>query len=224
MIYNSTVGTGFARLAPPQTGKLTDNNQLLSRGILNSGACKICQKKRSSDWVKRNKERQKKNCAEWYANNKEKVKVTGALYYKKNKALVLEKRKEYRKKNIERKKIVDAKYRTANREKVRNITKNWKVLHPESLRINNQNRRALKKLSGGKISKDLVQRLYKLQQGKCPCCKNPLNNDYHLDHVIPLSLGGTNDDLNMQLLRSICNLQKNAKHPIDFMQSRGYLL
>jgi len=28
----------------------------------------------------------------------------------------------------------------------------------------------------------------------------------------------------MQLLNAICNLQKHAKHPVDFMQERGFLL
>ena len=38
------------------------------------------------------------------------------------------------------------------------------------------------------------------------------------------ALGGLNADSNMQLLRAECNLQKSAKHPVDFMQSRGFLL
>jgi 5-methylcytosine-specific restriction endonuclease McrA len=45
-----------------------------------------------------------------------------------------------------------------------------------------------------------------------------------MDHIIPLALGGANTDDNIQLLRATCNLQKHTKHPIDFMQQRGYLL
>ena len=63
-----------------------------------------------------------------------------------------------------------------------------------------------------------------LQKGLCPCCRKPLGNDYHMDHIIPLALGGSNGDNNIQLLRSECNLEKQAKHPVDFMQSRGFLL
>ena len=54
--------------------------------------------------------------------------------------------------------------------------------------------------------------------------KKPLGNDYHLDHINPLALGGSKTDEKIQLLRATCNLQKNAKHPVDFMQSRGFLL
>lgn len=42
--------------------------------------------------------------------------------------------------------------------------------------------------------------------------------------IVPLALGGTNTDGNMQLLRSTCNQKKHAKHPVDFMQQRGFLL
>ena len=46
----------------------------------------------------------------------------------------------------------------------------------------------------------------------------------HLDHIMPLALGGSNTDDNIQLLRARCNLQKRAKHPVDFMRERGYLI
>lgn len=74
------------------------------------------------------------------------------------------------------------------------------------------------------MSSGLAIRLYKLQRGKCACCGLPLGDDYHLDHIMPLALGGTNTDDNIQLLRAKCNMQKSAKHPVDFMQQRGFLL
>ena len=91
-------------------------------------------------------------------------------------------------------------------------------------RINCQNRRARKIAVGGKLSKGLTEKLYKLQRGKCACCGKLLGDNYHLDHRMPIALGGANEDWNIQLLRSTCNHEKHAKHPIDFMQERGYLL
>jgi 5-methylcytosine-specific restriction endonuclease McrA len=82
----------------------------------------------------------------------------------------------------------------------------------------------MKKETGGKLSSKLAARLFVLQKGKCACCLQPLGDDYHIDHIMPLALGGTNTDDNIQLLRAKCNLQKNAKHPVDFMQQRGFLL
>jgi 5-methylcytosine-specific restriction endonuclease McrA len=86
-----------------------------------------------------------------------------------------------------------------------------------------QNRRA-KKAAGGELPVDIVVRLLELQKGKCACCAKPLKGVYHLDHIMPISRGGENTERNVQLLLPQCNLQKNAKDPIDFMQSRGFLL
>lgn len=91
-------------------------------------------------------------------------------------------------------------------------------------RVNCQNRRARIRGNGGELSKDIKQRLFELQRGKCACCGKPLGEKYHLDHIIHISLGGKNVDSNIQLLRARCNIQKSNKHPVDFMRSRGFLL
>lgn len=113
----------------------------------------------------------------------------------------------------------------------------WDRQHPERARANRKayvaenrqkrrvyehNRRA-RKLAGGDLPKDINERLFTLQRGLCPCCRLPLGEDFHLDHIKALSKGGTNTVDNVQLLRAPCNLAKNAKDPIDFMQSRGFL-
>jgi 5-methylcytosine-specific restriction endonuclease McrA len=100
----------------------------------------------------------------------------------------------------------------------------WWDNHPDARRIYNHNRRAKEKENGGKLSRGLAEKLFKLQRGKCPCCKLPLGEDCHLDHKMPVALGGANEDSNMQLLRAECNFKKNAKDPIKYMQSKGFLL
>lgn len=116
-------------------------------------------------------------------------------------------------------------WRAANPEKSKASVYKWRADNPEAMRIINHNYRASKRNTGGKLSAGLAERLFKLQRGKCACgCKQPLGDDYHSDHIMPLALGGTNTDDNMQLLRATCNQQKYSKHPIDFMQQRGFLL
>lgn len=117
-----------------------------------------------------------------------------------------------------------AAWKHTNKASVNAYAIKWASEHPESRKISQQNRRARKKQSGGIISADLSERLFKLQKGKCPCCGQSLGSAFHLDHIIPLALGGVNEDWNIQLLRAKCNHQKKAKHPVDFMQSRGFLL
>lgn len=112
----------------------------------------------------------------------------------------------------------------AHPERIRASASAWKKANPSIVRIHNHNRRSRIKDSGGILSKDLIEKLFVLQKGRCPCCRQPLGDDYHLDHKMPLILGGSNTDDNMQLMRAGCNLQKQASHPVDFMQSRGFLL
>jgi len=117
-----------------------------------------------------------------------------------------------------------AKWYAANYELRKLSQAAWAKANPEARRNYNHNRRARELANGGNLSKGLVSKLFKLQKGKCPCCNQALGDDYHLDHIVPLALGGSNTDDNMQLLRQRCNQQKHAKHPIDFMQQRGFLL
>jgi predicted nucleic acid-binding Zn-ribbon protein len=116
-----------------------------------------------------------------------------------------------------------AAYYVANREKCKTAIEAWHKANPDARRIHWENRRARE--CGGKLSTGLVERLFTLQRGKCPCCRSDLRKtSFHLDHTMPLAKGGTNDDVNMQLLCPPCNLEKHAKHPVEFMQSRGFLL
>lgn len=146
---------------------------------------------------------------------------------------------KYRADNPEKTKAYSAKWAAANPEKVKARSAKWSAANsekrkesfvkryaenPEAFRINCHNYRARKRANGGRLSKDIAERLFKLQRGKCACCKQKLGDDYHRDHMTPLALGGPNTDDNIQLLCPTCNLQKNKKHPIDFMQGRGFLL
>ena len=131
---------------------------------------------------------------------------------------------KWRAKNLEKAKATSRKWKADNPERARALHARWQLAHPENRRIRRQNRRALERKAGGRLSQGLAEKLFKLQRGKCVCCGLPLGNDYHLDHRMPLVLGGANEDWNMQLLRSLCNMLKHTKHPVEFMQSKGFLI
>lgn len=192
-------------------------------------------KARAAAWYKANPEKAKTTKAAYYAKNTEKIKVYLASWYAENTEYQKSKVRAYRTANLGKiKAYLDANsnkirfrgaaYRAANVRNRRVVWSAWAKANPEARRINSQNRRSRKRSAGGRLSRGLTMRLFKLQKGKCPCCNQPLGDDYHLDHITPLALGGSNTDDNIQLLRAICNQQKHAKHPVDFMQSRGFLL
>lgn len=156
--------------------------------------CKLCAVAASTKWVAANPERAKAVKAKWNADNSEKTRLRHAANY------------------------------AANSEEIKASVAKYRVSNPKKIIIRNHNQRARKREVGGTLTKGLVERLFKLQRGKCACCGLSLGDNYHLDHIMPLALGGSNVDSNIQLLRQKCNNQKHAKHPIDFMQSRGFLL
>ena len=76
----------------------------------------------------------------------------------------------------------------------------------------------------GRLPKGTVKSLGDAQKWQCIACRCSVKTVFHLDHIMPLALGGLHEPLNMQLLCPRCNLQKSAKHPVDFMRERGFLL
>lgn len=159
-----------------------------------------------------------------YASNPEKYAAMKTAWRESNPQANKEIKARYYKKHACKVKAKSAAYRAENPESTRAVISAWNKANPEARRIYNQNRRARQEQAGGKLSKNIAKKLFKLQKGKCACCMQPLGDDFHMDHIMPIALGGSNTDDNMQLLRKECNLQKQAKHPIDFMQSRGLLL
>lgn len=170
-----------------------------------------------------NKEKIKERNLAWRMANLDKEKASNAAWHAANREKTRARRKAWRAANKDKVSAQNSSWWSANKEERRAYLVRWRLANPELTRIHKQNRRS-REIDGGKLSKDIVSKLLKLQRGKCACCGKPLGDDYHLDHRMPLALGGTNEDWNMQLLTATCNLQKHKKHPIEFMQQRGFLL
>lgn len=124
----------------------------------------------------------------------------------------------------QRERIIAKLWRDKNPEKVKEYNKNkWKK-HKDSVRKNTRNRRARLRKSTGMHTVSEIRKLLNLQKNLCAVCKINLRAGYHVDHIIPLANGGSNDKGNLQILCASCNTSKGAKDPIKFMQSRGFLI
>lgn len=206
------------------------------------GECRPCMNARSSAWrdansekVKQskaayreaNKEKIKASFLDWASRNAEKIKERMAVYGNENRDKLRANGVAYHAKNAEKVKEKNRAWRIKNPDKVKEQNAKWNDLNPEARRVINHNRRAKVRGAGGKLSIDIVEKLFKLQKGKCPVCKDGLSLTKPrspLDHIVAISNGGLNNDDNMQMLCRTCNQQKHAKHPVDFMQSKGFLL
>jgi len=171
----------------------------------NGRRCLPCNRLRNRVRAKANPEKTKAYKAKYEALNREKLNAKRVLKYAENKANGI-----YRIQNP-----INNRYRVAD----------YAAKNPDYYRIKRHLRRARKHLSGGTLSAGLTEKLLILQIGKCACCRATLTKTkFHLDHIMPLALSGSNTDDNIQLLCPACNQSKHSKHPIDFMQSRGFLL
>jgi hypothetical protein len=190
-------------------------------------------------WAEANKERRKEVKAAWRAANRDRINARQVEYQRENREKVsaaiaawVENNKErykntaaaWRAANKDRLQAKRAEWKQANADKIKDTNAKWKAENKDAVKTYSRNRRARKANVGGVLSVDLSERLKKLQRNRCACCGKPLGRSFHMDHIIPIARGGSNTDDNMQLLHDKCNLQKGAKHPVDFMQERGFLL
>lgn len=78
-------------------------------------------------------------------------------------------------------------------------------------RAQNARKRALRYGVQGHFTQFTIKNLYVKQRGKCACCGEVFNGKFEVDHIIPLSKGGSNFPDNLQLLTPICNKKKGGK-------------
>lgn len=69
-----------------------------------------------------------------------------------------------------------------------------------------------------------IDRIFAQQQGKCVYCRSNIADKYTIDHIEPISRGGTNWPKNLQLTCKSCNCSKQHKDPIDYAKSIGRLI
>lgn len=119
--------------------------------------------------------------------------------------------------------LASKRYRERHPERVKECRTKYQRENPEKYALWARNRRARTRKVGGSHTIDDIEILFSAQRGKCACCRIRLKR-YHVDHIVSLAAGGSNDRKNLQLLCPSCNQQKHARDPIEFMQSRGFLL
>jgi 5-methylcytosine-specific restriction endonuclease McrA len=171
----------------------------------------------------------------YYQENRDAVLAYAAKYREKNYERLkaewtgqYQKRKpyfdKYNAENYERIRARRLAWTEANWDRIQRLNAEWTQNNLDRHRIYQQRRRGRIRSAGGELSLDIVERLLVKQKGRCACCGKRLGNSYHLDHIVPLALGGANTDDNVQLLTPTCNLQKGAMHPVEFMQRRRGIL
>jgi len=107
-------------------------------------------------------------------------------------------------------------YRAEHLEERRAWDRAYSAEHLDEAVIHSRNRRARKKGNGGTHTSEDVRAQYERQKGKCFYCGERVGDKYHVDHVMPLILEGSNGKENIVIACQKCNCSKGGKHPMDF--------
>lgn len=168
--------------------------------------------------------------------NKDKRRDSAKIYRSKHRDSLVIRNREYRKKNPDKVASFPSSDKKKNAERLHRRYLENKPEHAKKSRAwleNNRdayyaiqrNRKVRKRQADGSHTGEDIKRIYALQSGKCIACLCDLSNvKYHADHRVALINGGSNDWRNIDILCQSCNCSKRSKHPIDFMQSKGWLL
>ena len=182
-----------------------------------NGACLACERRRD-------KQRSQRRHQERYQANPERERQRAASYRLKNPEKIKAYDKEHYAKNAEREKADSKRYRELNHERTLETQRLWKINNPEKWRVAWTNAKSRRRGAEGKFSQQDVIDLMTSQKGQCVYCKEDIKAKYHIDHITPISRGGTNYRNNLQLLCPFCNISKNNRDPVEYAQSRGFLL
>lgn len=125
-------------------------------------------------------------------------------------------KRAYRKNNVAKITIYHKAYYQANREQIKKHQKMCHIADPEKTRVRCRKRKALKLSNNHEPYTDAY--IFERDGWICQICgqkinrrlKHPNPRSKSIDHIIPLSKGGSDSPINVQTAHLRCNMSKNA--------------
>ncbi|GAB3739945.1 hypothetical protein GCM10028794_24100 [Silanimonas algicola] len=91
------------------------------------------------------------------------------------------------------------------------------ALNPDQVADRRAERQARTVAAGPKASAAELAGLRQRQKDQCAYCLAPLFLGGHVDHMVPLARGGTNDASNLVYACEQCNTEKHAKTAREYL-------
>lgn len=143
------------------------------------------------------------------------------VYYEAHRAHTIRYLRAYYRKNIANSQEYRKEWYASNREELSLYKKAYNKAKPEIARVCNAVREARKRSNGGSLTPQQWREIKDRYDHTCLCCgrKEP-EIRLSIDHVIPVTKGGSGNADNIQPLCRSCNSRKNNK-VIDYRPSWG---
>ena len=176
-------------------------------GIANK--CRRCVSENSREYRKINKEAITNKNKEYYKNNKEYYKEYNKEYIKENREYVVERRKSYNKKYQKENKEAISEYRKEYQKSPQGKEAHRRACHK---------RRALELNNGGSYTLEQWEECKQFFNNECAYSGQSVNLDnVHIEHIKPISNGGTNYIWNICPSLDSVNMSKH-----DFIMEEWY--
>jgi 5-methylcytosine-specific restriction endonuclease McrA len=185
------VPDGYKRCSKCKEVKQATNDEFVRANDKKSGLsawCKACQNAR---YAAKDPDVKQSYSRQHYIERKEEVRQWGI---------------QYREVNADR---IRLRYQEQKTRHAMN-SKRYRTFNYNRILVRNRNRHALKKAAVGTHTEQDIQKQYERQKGRCYYCHAKITK-YHVDHVVPLTRGGSNDPSNLVIACPTCNISKHNK-------------
>lgn len=200
------------------TGKPCPHGHIVPRMTTN-GACRTCAYERTAAYL----------ADKWKTSEEWRIEKVRKERERRHKPGIIDFEREKGARRAREKRAKDPEYAEETRRRCRIYyaeVRKYDPVYKAKKVVHHRTRRARKIGSEGTHTLEDIAEQLKRQKYKCAECGVSVRKkgSRHVDHIMPLSLGGTNWPWNIQILCPTCNLSKGAKHPLEWAKTRGRLI
>lgn len=185
------------------------------------GDCIACVRQRGWDWYLANRERELAKAKTFYEENKQRIKEYGIEYRAVNADWIKEKKRKYGQDNKKAISIKNKERYKKNKARTLKKCQEWVKNNREKAAAGWRAAKTRRRQADGKFTSKDVLRIGENQKWLCLNCSKYIKDEYHVDHIMPLILGGSHWPSNLCLLCPSCNISKGGKHPDDWDRENG---
>jgi hypothetical protein len=189
-------------------------------------ACKLCDRARRKAYTEAHREQEHKNRKQYRDSHKQELSARKKIYREAHKEHIAAHKKQWQ--QGESYKTYQKRYYQEHKEELSQQARANYLAHQEERlecqrlylrtvqgrmvdKAHKQKRKAQKRASAGSYTAKQLQEQVKRQKSKCYYCKTKLPEIYHVDHIVPLARGGSNDISNIVVTCPTCNMSKSYK-------------